>query len=207
MAIKIKKNIKIFKALKLVGESKEKCLIVEDEQNKFLGIVTDGDIRRGVIKNISVYDNITKVLNTKPYFIKNEKKFNQKNLININYIPIINKQNNFIRFQKLKKKKRKKIQSKFKNIPFVIMAGGKGTRLKPYTNFVPKPLITVNNNTLLENIFDFSSKNGFNNFFVTLNYMKREIIDYLKKNKYFKNLNIIHERKPIGTASSLKYFI
>ena len=85
------------------------------------------------------------------------------------------------------------------------MAGGKGKRLKPFTDYIPKPLVPLSETTILENIYNFFSKSGFNNFYIIVNYMHKYIKKFLIEKK-MKNIKFIHEKKPLGTASSLSYF-
>lgn len=205
MVFKVRREMSIRRALEQIKSSKEKCLIVEDRNRNFLGLITDGDIRRAINNNIGFGQNISKIINKKPFIIKDKKKINKKNTTNINYIPVINKKNIFIKFLKIKKNKKKIIKNKFKNIPVVIMAGGQGKRLRPYTDYIPKPLIPLSEKTIFENIYNSFSKQGFNNFYITVNYMHKYIKKFISEKK-IKNVKFITEKKPFGTASSLKYF-
>ena len=210
MKFKISENSSIELALKKLSKLAIKCLIVEDDLKKFKGILTDGDIRREIIFNSDIKQKIKNIYNNKPFYILNGKKknFNNKKKSQIDFIPIINNKKKFIKFKILKKKnffkKNKKIIS---DVPVVIMAGGKGNRLRPFTKYIPKPLVPINNKNLLENLIHFSVKNGFKKFFITVNYMKNKIIRFIKINNYLKYFSIIHEKKPLGTASSLRYFL
>ena len=196
-------------ALNKLSKLNNKILIVIDRNKNFKGVLTDGDIRRSLTLNTNLKKPIETTYNKKPYYILKGKIINAKNINkDISAIPIIDKNFKFKKF-KFKKKKVQKYKisrNSFLNVPVVIMAGGKGKRLKPFTNYIPKPLIPINNKTLLENIINFSVRNGFKKFFITVNYMKSEIIKFIKINNYFKYFKIINEKKPLGTASSLSFF-
>jgi NDP-sugar pyrophosphorylase family protein len=96
---------------------------------------------------------------------------------------------------------------KLKNIPVVVMAGGKGTRMIPFTKVLPKPLLPINNSTVIESIFSNFKKYGCKKFFVTINYKAKLLKTYLKEIKS-KSISYIFvtEKKPLGTAGSL-FFI
>ena len=137
----------IREALKKIGKGNHKCIPVVDENERLLGTISDGDIRRAILKKININSSIAKIYNKHSKFILN-KKFDEKKLKelftkkNLDIVPIIDSKRKIVKVynwqQIFSKKKNKKID---KNIPVVIMAGGKGTRLRPFTNVLPKPLI------------------------------------------------------------------
>jgi ADP-glucose pyrophosphorylase len=99
--------------------------------------------------------------------------------------------------------KEHRIQSKL-NIPVVIMAGGKGTRLKPLTNVIPKPLIPIGEHTIIEEIMDHFVKVGCHDFLLSVNYKAETIKHYFSQLKHKPyNVSYFQEEKPLGTAGSL----
>lgn len=170
------------------------------KKNKLLGTVTDGDIRKALLANKNLEAKIIPVMNKKPITVS--EKINFEDLLNImnknriDHLPVINKQkivtNLFIRDQ----------LKEFKNNLFIIMAGGFGKRLQPYTKKLPKPLLKVKNKEIIKHIIDHASKFNFNNFLITTFYKKDLIKNFVKKN-YNKNFSFIDEKKPLGTAGSL----
>ena len=99
--------------------------------------------------------------------------------------------------------KSKKKQKKLNNT-VVIMAGGEGTRLDPFTRVLPKPLIPIKNKTIIEHILDEFKKNGLENFIISLNYKGRILKSFLKEFNYNNKIKYIEEKKPLGTIGSLK---
>lgn len=210
------KNIKM--SLLQLEQNNEKCLLVVDSNNVLKGTLTDGDIRRALLRGADINSKIKKYIKRKPYFIK-VKNFSEfgdsaqqkkiQSLIkkikdsNIDIIPLVDKFNKvkdiiFVKdFNKFSFSKKK-----FENISTLIMAGGKGTRLKPFTNYFPKPLTPVEDKTATEHIINSFSNFGIKKFYISLNYKKNLIKSYLKENK-IENLHFLEEKKVLGTAGAL----
>ena len=182
-----------------------------------IGSISDGDIRRGLLNNFKLNKKITTIINKKPKFIiqDNSSIVKKKSLdffkkYKVEIIPVVNKNKKIIKFihwsDHLKKEnyKSKKIKLK-KYLKVVIMAGGMGKRLRPYTNVLPKPLVPVYDKTAIEHVLDFFKNYGINNFIVTL-YYKAEVIKlYLKELSKIYKINFFLEKIPLGTVGSLKF--
>ncbi len=213
------KNKTFKEALKQLESNSEKCLIVTQKNNILVGTLTDGDIRRALLNGASINSNINKYVKKNPFLFK-EKDYdeNLKNTLrykkviktikklndeHIDIIPIINSKKEIkkIIFKK-NLKKYIKTQNKLKDNPVLIMAGGRGKRLKEFTNYFPKPLVPINNETAIENIINNFSKYGVKKFFASVFYKKNLIKSYLKENN-FKNVKFLDERMPLGTAGSI----
>lgn len=199
----IKKNLKIKDALKKLQFNRSKILCLVDQNNKLIGVINDGDIRRGFIKNLSLNDSIEKILNKKPITLqlKNINQIKIQNLfkLGIDAIPVLkNKKlvdiiirNNFSDNDK-------------NNTDIIINAGGKGTRLKPYTNKTHKMLVRVKDKKVIgDYILDNFIKQNLTNFTIILNSKYSLIKSYLKKN--YKNIifKYIKENKFLGTCGGL----
>ena len=175
------------------------------KKNVFKGTLTDGDIRRSIVKNKNFYTNIKSIYNKKSIFVTDNKKINNKtkNFLNKNknlIIPILN---------------RKKIPigclpddldlsfGKLNNL-VLIMAGGMGKRLKPYTDIIPKPLIPIKNKPMIINILDKFKNNDFDNFLISIRKKDKILQSFLNqfKNKY--ELNYFLETNQLGSAGCLK---
>ncbi len=181
------------------------CLV--NRNNRFYGIITDGDIRRALLKGVKLSDNIIKAVNKKPFFIY-EKNLNKKNLEELikksksNFIPILNS-----------KKKIVDIISEYKNnisqfngskYELVVITGGKGKRLFPLTKNIPKALIKVNGKPILEHIILKAKNEGIKNINLITNHKHRQIYNYFKNGKKFNvKINYFKEKKPLGTAGGL----
>lgn len=209
----INKNQSIKRCLWQLNKSKYKCLIVCDNQrNKVIGTLSDGDIRRALISKKTLNTKIGSIV--KKHFIYfDEKNYNLKKIklkfsdpkLKVELIPILNKQKNLISIfakDNLKNKLKKDNASK-KNIKVIVMAGGKGTRLLPLTNVIPKPLIPINKKTMVENILDNFVKYGMNDFFISINYKSYLLKSFFKELGTKYKVSFLEEKKPLGTAGSL----
>lgn len=208
------KEISVFKratisdALKQMDAVKKKLLLVLNDDNTFCSLLSIGDIQRAIIANRPVTTPIHEILrdevrvahiNDNPEEIKNHirKKRND-------FMPVIDADNkivDIIFWEDLFEDKQSLAQF---DLPIVIMAGGKGSRLKPLTNVIPKPLIPINEKTIIEDIMDSFVNHGCNNFYISVNY-KAEMIRYYfnQLNSPDYNINYFQEDKPLGTAGSL----
>ena len=202
-------------ALVKINKNLQKCLIVVDKSNKLKGAITDGNIRRGLLKGLTLESNIKKIYSKKNIIFIKEKNFSlpeaKKNLLKnfqktyIGIIPIINDKKKVIDFFTKDSAIFKKDEKKNFSNQVIVMAGGKGLRLKPFTEALPKPLIPIGNKTALDHIIDNFRINDFNNFIFSINYKSKLIKAYIQELKEQKKIKVdfIEEKKPLGTAGSL----
>ena len=122
-------------------------------------------------------------------------------------IPILKKNNNFFDYVTLNDLMDGKIKKDIKsvNTPVVIMAGGKGTRLKPFTNILPKPLIPIHEKPVILHIINRFIEQGYNHFYLTVNYKSKILKAYFDELEPDFNIDFIDEIKPLGTVGSLKF--
>jgi dTDP-glucose pyrophosphorylase len=182
--------------------SQDAILFVVDNNGKLIGALTDGDIRRGLIKGILIEDIIDNIIQVNPRFIiKGEN--NLKEVIayreeNYRIIPVVDENHkvvNIINFRKIRS---------YLPIDAVIMAGGRGQRLKPLTDNVPKPLLKVGDKTIMELNLDRLALFGIDDFWVTVKYLGEQIEEYFGDGKD-KNLKIeyIWETEALGTIGAV----
>jgi len=178
-------------------------LFVIDDQEKIIGSVTDGDIRRGLIHQVQLADPVEKVMHRQFTAIKSNgyspqelKAIKQKG---IRLIPILDDQDRLKRIINLNK------QRSFLPVDAVIMAGGEGKRLRPLTEKVPKPLLQVGEKPILEHNIDRLAQFGIDHITLTIKYLGDQIKTYFQDGTH-KGLQIayIEEAYPMGTAGSLK---
>ncbi len=195
-------NTKLSDVLKKINYLKHKIILVT-QKNKFFGVLTDGDIRRFFMKNISKDILIGEIANKNP--IKLGTNYDKKDLSKslssqIRYIPVISKDkkiSKLIDTHLLKKKK-------YKNHVFII-AGGLGSRLYPITKKIPKPMLMINKKPHLENVVDKLIEEGFQNITLCLNYKYENIISYFKKRKKKAEISYSIEKKRLGTAGPIRF--
>lgn len=213
--INFKKNIR--ECLFKLEKNSHKCLVVVNDQKQLKGTVTDGDIRRALLRDANLDTKIIDYIKKKPVSIKiknnfiNDFEINKKvrDLLeiikddNIDLIPIINKKKQIIKIISTNDHKRIiKKNNKLANIAVLIMAGGRGSRLKQFTNYFPKPLVPVEDVTAVEYIINNFRNHGVKKFFMSVFYKKNLVKSYLKENNLNK-IKFLEEKKPMGTAGAL----
>ena len=193
-----------------------KSLFVINQNSELIGSVSGGDIRSAFLKNLPINYSINKIINKNPKYIYLKDKSQKKKISQIfekykvDQIPVVDEK------KKIKKiiswtefyTKKKTIKKKFfnlKNYKFkvVIMAGGKGSRLRPFTDILPKPLIPLKNKTIIEYIISSFQSFNVKEFIISTNFNSQILKSYLKEK--FKNLqfNYVEEKKPLGTVGAL----
>ena len=207
----IQPSASIKDALRQLSKSGKSCLIVVNRTNKLLGTLTDGDVRRVILKGKFLKDKINGIYQKNPVLLKrgNYSSNQIKDLFlkkKVDIIPIINSIKevvDVIFFTDLFKKNKSNNYSKNLSTAVVIMAGGKGTRLEPFTNVLPKPLVPINEKPVIEHIIERFIKNKFYNFFITLNYKSKILKAYFQEMKPKFKLSFVDEPKPLGTVGGL----
>jgi NDP-sugar pyrophosphorylase family protein len=176
-----------------------------------VGIVTDGDFRRAILRGVDLENSVEKIANKNFYFLETGYKSKEAEDIFENtparHIPVLDngKLVDILieeEFFKIGEKISKKPQL---NIPVVIMAGGKGTRLDPFTRILPKALIPIGEKPIIEIIMDEYAKYGIKDFYISVNHKSRMIKAYFEDLQEHYNIHYIDEDKPLGTAGALKY--
>lgn len=193
----------IIEAMELLDQVAKKVLFVENNE-QLTAAITDGDIRRWILKKGSLEAKVKEVANYKPIFLYEKDKDEAIGLMkkkSVEAIPICNdnKQILFISLWNDAMLTRKKKL----NIPVVIMAGGLGSRLYPYTKILPKPLIPIGDIPIAEHIMNKFYANGCKQFFLLVNHKKNMIKAYFNEiiRKY--EITFVDEEKPLGTGGGL----
>lgn len=205
----IEMDTTILAAFKRMDEIKRKLLIVLSN-NKYFGLISVGDIQRAIIKNISMDLPVSSIMRN-DYIIASpgqDRAEMKKNMLKLRaeFMPEVDDNMNIVDiyfWEDLFGTIEKRPLSKF-DLPVVIMAGGEGTRLKPITNVLPKPLIPLKEKTIIEDILESFAFYGCQQFYISLNY-KADLIEYYLKSLNNQNYQIsfLRENKPLGTAGSL----
>jgi len=205
--ILINKELPIKEAIKVLDTTAKKILFVVDEDKKLIGTITDGDIRRWILKNGDFNKESANIMNGNPVFLFNSEKSKANDVLiknQIEALPILNNKMQIEDVVFLNLKTDVHVNKKLE-LPnkVVIMAGGKGTRLYPYTKILPKPLIPIGEYSIIERIINNFVKYGFKNFDFTVNYKKNMIKAYFDELERNYEINYIEEEKFLGTAGSL----
>ena len=202
-------DISIVEAMQRISQNQHGILFVVDEEKHLHGSLTDGDIRRWLVKTGDLKAKISKVMFKSPTYIlesDNEKASEIMKRKTITALPVlsIDKTVIYILFASEKSAINKKSSHNLKGVPVIIMAGGKGTRLYPYTKILPKPLIPIGDVPIIERIINSFCEYNVNNFYIPVNYKKGMIKSYFNDLAPDYSITYIEEDKPLGTAGSLK---
>ena len=197
----------ILQTLKRMDEIDKKILLIVKNQ-KYIGLVSIGDIQRAILNEYDLKDSVLNVIRKNTIVAKTCDNLDSIKKMMLKYrmeiCPVIDSRKivNVLFWEDLFEELRPMSKGKFK-LPIVIMAGGVGSRLKPLTNVLPKPLIPIKDKTMLEEIFQRFSNHGSKSFYISTNY-KSELIEYYLENKKLPfDIQYFREEKPMGTAGSL----
>ena len=192
------------KAIKVLHEGGLRIALVSDKFGVLLGTVTDGDIRRALIDQLTMESHISLVMNNNPVAVNNKTKskkilslMSEKQLL---HMPIIDEDGALCGLETLQHLMQ---NSKYDN-PVFLMAGGFGKRLKPLTDHLPKPLLKVGNKPILENILDQFIASGFHDFYISTHYKAEMVKKHFGDGSNWNvSIKYIHEEEPLGTAGGL----
>jgi dTDP-glucose pyrophosphorylase len=187
-----------------LNKSSLQIVLVVSEKNNLLGTVTDGDIRRGILEGMGINSPITTILTRDPLVVKmgmnRDSVLQLMDLNGLNAIPVVDETRQVVDLCMLNKLL---FPSKRPNL-MIIMAGGKGIRMRPYTENCPKPLLLVNGKPILEHIIEKAKTNGFYRFVISINYLGYMIEDYFGDGSNWQvQISYLKEEVPLGTAGSL----
>jgi len=178
-----------------------------DNMLKIIGIVTDGDFRRGILNDVTPADNVMEITNKEFKYLDHEipekdwsATLNEYNtdvlpvIVEEELIGIVYNKNNSIKVVD---------RTALRNIPLIIMAGGLGKRMEPFTKILPKPLLPIKDNTLIDIIIANYAKYGLCKLYVSVNYKASLIKAYLGDINLPIEISYLDESKPLGTAGAL----
>jgi dTDP-glucose pyrophosphorylase/predicted transcriptional regulator len=197
----------IIKGLELLNASGSQFIVVVNEANQLLGSVTDGDIRRGLLKGIQLQNELRAIMNSKPFTLPaHSTKQNIFQLMKekqIHHLPLVNERNEIIEIVSLDELL--KVEKKENHV--VLMAGGLGSRLASLTTDCPKPMLKIGGKPILETIIETFKEHGFYKFIISVNYKSEIIEEYFKDGKHLDvEISYIKEKTRLGTAGALSLY-
>jgi len=207
----IMRDASLKEAMKQINEVGEKVLFVVDEKRKLLGSLTDGDIRRWILKEGRLKGEIDSIYYRNPVVVSTDytdeevKRLMLEN--KIEWIPVMKADNEVVDVLLWDNVFGDGIlvPKDELDVPVVIMAGGKGTRLDPFTRVLPKPLIPIGEKAIIDIILDKFSQHGVNEFFISINHKAKMIKSYFEEMATQYTIHYIVEEVPLGTAGCLKF--
>ncbi len=200
----LKESNTMQEAVKVLDEEALRIVMIVNEDNKLIGTITDGDIRRGLLKHLSMSTHLSEVMFREPTVASVEdgrdKILMQMKALDLMQIPLVDKEKRVVGLETLH---HILLNNRHEN-PVFLMAGGFGKRLQPLTNHVPKPLLKVGSKPILESILEQFIEAGFYNFYISTHFKAEMVRDYFGNgSKWNVNINYVFEKTPLGTAGSL----
>jgi len=201
----------IRQSMEQLEKTEEKIVFVVDAGSRLIGSLTDGDIRRWILSDGDLKAQVFRVCNRQPYVV--EEGFGTEQVrtemlnANLSCVPVVNPSREVVRLLFWKELFQDIVAMKPKrrlNLPVVIMAGGQGTRLAPFTNVLPKPLIPVGDRTVIEIIIDQFLPYGLDRFYLSVNYKSKILKSFFEELPRSYSVAFLEEKEPRGTAGSLR---
>ena len=202
----ISKDITLIEALSRINSVNPEPLVlfVVDEERRMVGTLTDGDSRRALIAGASVNDKVEKIMHQNFNYMKLEdiddvKEIKRQRDLKMRLVPVLDKEKRIVEILNLES-----IKTRLP-IDAVLMAGGKGERLRPLTEKTPKPLLLVGDKAIIDYNIDYLIKYGVKHISVTVNYLKELLEEHFKELHNGVQVNTIREPKFLGTLGSISF--
>lgn len=190
--------------IEVIDRAALQIALVVDESEKLIGVVTDGDIRRALIRGLSLEYPVAEVMNRRPKVATLQASKTQLIAMmeghHLYQLPVVDTDGRVVRLESLQALYK---QPAFPN-PVFLMAGGFGTRLRPLTDDCPKPLLEIGGKPILETIIENFIKSGFRQFYIAVHYRAQQIKDYFGSGeRWGVTVEYIDEVEPMGTAGAI----
>lgn len=206
----VSEDTPIVEIMKRIDANAKGIVYVCDTDWVLLGAVTDGDIRRSIISNGRLDETASSVMKTNPIVLQGSERNSAEQVMNekvIRSVPIVDENKRIVDIKFIDDYNAVQKTIEKINIPVVIMAGGKGMRLQPYTNILPKPLMPIGEKTITEHIMERFEDAGCSKFSMIVNYKKHFIKAYFRDNEIKRDIEFIDEEEFLGTAGGLRLLI
>ena len=201
----------IKEAMEALDKTSEKVLLVINEEQILIGTLTDGDIRRHILKGRELAGSIKEAYNPNPIFVfQEELDLSKIKLIlmenKIELVPILDQDHRIIDFITWEKAfgNNRKAEIQYLDAPVVIMAGGRGTRLEPFTKVLPKSLVPVGEKPIVDHIIDNFRAYNASEFYLTIHHKSKILRAYFEEKSPDYLIGFAEEDEPSGTAGSLR---
>jgi hypothetical protein len=200
----LSENATIRQTIRNLDQSGIKIVLVVDKANRLTGTVSDGDIRRGLLKGLDLNSRITGIVQHNALVVPPEMSHDMVMQLmeanKIHQVPVVDSRKQLVGLhlwdQITKRPERSNLM--------VIMAGGKGIRLLPYTQDRPKPMVLVAGKPMLEHIIERGKLEGFTNFLLAIHHLGHTIEDYFGNGERLGvKIDYLREKSPLGTAGAL----
>lgn len=196
--------------LRKIDQNGHGVVFVVDSQKRVIGSISDGDIRRYLVSGGDFHSSCEKTMNKTFRFLNSESDDSERKILikeGLRVLPVLSKEGYVIALYTDKQRICNNDISIMNDTPVVIMAGGLGKRLQPYTNILPKPLIPIGDIPIVERIMDSFAEAGCKTFYMVVNYKKNMIKSYFGELTKMYNIIFIDEAEFLGTAGGLHYLV
>ena len=198
----IRKEANVKEALAMLDKlAADAILFVVDEESRLLGSLTDGDVRRGLLNGISVEECVANFIQADPKRV-NKANYSLQEIIklreqNFKVLPVVDADDRIINIINFRS------QKSYLPLDALLMAGGRGSRLRPMTDTVPKPLLKVGEKAIIDHNFDRLRSFGIDDFHVSVRYLGQQIEDHFdKKDLNGSQVNFVWEEEALGTIGA-----
>jgi len=204
------RGMTVVDAMEMIDKNASGVLFITDEKGKLVGCLTDGDIRRWLLKTGDLSANVSNAMTTSPISVDRTESHCAINVMKerkVTAVPIVDVDGvvvDVLLLRDLEMSGTCRCKPSLKGVDVVIMAGGKGTRLYPYTKILPKPLIPIGDTPIVERVMDIYTEYGITKFYMTVNYRKEMLRSYFTDGEFPFEVKYVEENKPLGTGGSLK---
>ena len=202
----ISQDITLLEALAKINSLAPEPLVlfVLDDEKRMVGTLTDGDSRRALIAGASVNDKVSKIMHRSFNYMKVEelddvKELKRQKELQMRLVPVLDKENHIVEIVNLEKYKTRL------PIDAVLMAGGKGERLRPLTEKTPKPLLPVGDKAIIDHNIDRLISYGVKHINVTVNYLREQIEEHFAEPRGEVKIDTVREPKYLGTIGSIRF--
>ena len=203
----VRPEASILDAIRVIDAGAQQIAIAVDDNGRLLGVVTDGDIRRAILRGVDLSGKVSQILNEKPTVCKRTASREElaRTLLSherITRLPVVDEGGFVVGLYRTEDL----VANPFSHeLPVVLMAGGLGTRLRPFTDNIPKPMIDVGGRPILEHIIRRFVSQGFNRFYISVNYLSHVIKEHFGDGRAFgAQIVYLEETERLGTAGSLR---
>lgn len=205
--ISLESASKISDAIEILNKTGLKIVLIVDDNGYLSGTITDGDIRKGLLKGVRITDSVEKIYHREalvvPPAMKRETVLQLMLANKIQQIPIVDEKKKILGVHFWDEINTANLRSNL----MIIMAGGQGIRLRPATNDLPKPMLQVAGKPILEHIIEKARSDGFRNFVISIYYLGTVIEEYFRDgSKFGVKIQYLKEASPLGTAGALSLF-